>query len=62
MTKQTLLKYMWVMIFMANIWGGCWFLHEKCTGETWWTLPSLVTFSVIGAVASWKIYRIYYYD
>jgi hypothetical protein len=57
MTKDEALKYMWIMICVADIWVGSWFMHEKCTAGTWWTLPSLLTLIAIYAVAFWKVIR-----
>ena len=62
MTKQTLLKHVWLMIFIANIWVGSWVLLEKCTAYVWWSFPSFLTIGGIGGISLWKIYRIYYYD
>lgn len=52
MTKDEELKYnLWIIILFADIWVASWFLFEKCTIKDWWTLPSLVTFGAVGAVA-----------
>ncbi len=57
MTKETLLKYMWVMIFIADIWGGCWVLFEKCTVNDWWTFPSLLTILGIGGLSFFNLLK-----
>lgn len=54
MNKDEALKYMWTAICFADIWGGWWFLHEKCTIQDWWTLPSLMTLLAIFMLASFK--------
>ena len=51
MTKQTLLKYVWLMIFIANIWVGSWIMIEKCTAHTWWSFPTLITLLAIGGLS-----------
>ncbi len=55
MTKDEILKYVWLIIFITNIWASSWFLLEKCNVQDWWTLPSLLTIIGIGGISLWQV-------
>ena len=55
MTKDKILKYVWLIIFITNIWAGSWFLIEKCPAYVWWSFPSFLTIVGIGGISLWQV-------